>query len=430
MSNRGGVAGRVGRGSLIGIVVAVVLLASPLVAVGSASGSAGTGAVSSPRAATVRHLAFLAPVASFLMQELASNATSLGFGWVLGQFGLGDGVDPQIGAIQTKLQEIEDRLTGLAAATSQLRAELAQGTFSGLVAQATPVIAQINQGMSDLDFIASMGKHDPTKRALTERTLKFIDDHLLFGKQQELAARMTGEAGGDGLIVAAYKTVKANAGDFWTRLDSTRVRNVVEYYQSAEARLLLLRVEYMHAHPTTYSDEYVQGQITRVERMLAEQNSMLKPEPGPYVIADTRTRLDWLWSALFWPTEWRDVADRSRAAHSGHIGVEGVGKGWLRCSAAEVAAFVSGWSGDKGWVGWLSSKIGGQIPQPSRFPGVWTNHSYTSDLIFTGEYARVFGGQGAQKDVLVSGRGRSGQVPKLEQFGLLFVRTRDAPYWY
>ena len=146
---------------------------------------------------------------------------------------------------------------------------MAHGTFSGLVAQATPIIAQVNQGMSDLDYIASMRRDDPSKRGLTERTLKFIDDHLLYGKQQELAARMTGEAGADGLIVAAYKTVKGQRRALWTRLNSTSVRAVVDYYQSAEARLLLLRVEYMHVHPHIYSAEYVSDQIKRVESMLA-----------------------------------------------------------------------------------------------------------------------------------------------------------------
>jgi hypothetical protein len=400
----------------------VSLAASPLVVVASASGRASTAP--SARTSAVRHLAFLAPVAGFVLDQLASNVFSYGFGWVLGQFGQGNGVDPQIAEIQSKLQEIDNRLSGLEAATNQLRGELAHGTFSGLVAQATPIIAQVNQGMSDLNFIASMRRDDPSKPALTERTLKFIDAHLLYGKQQELAARMTGEVGADGLIVAAYKTVKANAGDFWTRLNSTRVRAVVDYYQSAEARLLLLRVEYMHAHPHIYSAEYVSDQIKRVESMLAEQNGMLKPEPGPTVIADTRTNLDWLWNALFYATSRADEGKMALRAYSdGYVGYQYVGKHWLPPFGPEILAFVSGWSGDQGWVGWLNGKIGGQLSVPSRFTGVWTNEPEYVRPFETWAYR--FTAAGSFGHIVVKGRFASA-----EPYGLFLVRPRTAPYWY
>jgi hypothetical protein len=420
-----GVVGRVVRGSLIGVVVAVMLVASPLVVVASANGRVSAARAPSSRAGAVGHLFFLAPVASFIMQELASNAISYGFGWVLGQFGQGSGVDPQIGEIQSKLQAIEDRLSGLQAETSALRGELAQGTFSGLVAQATPVIAQINQGMSDLDFIAGMRADDPHKHALTEKTLGFIRDDLLHGKQQELDARMTGEAGSDGLIVAAYKTVKANAGDFWTRLSSIRVRSVVEYYQSAEARLLLLRVEYMHAHPATYSGEYVQDQIRRVERMLAAQDAMLKPEPGPNVIADTRTKLDWLWSALFWPATYTEAEARwGRAYALGFVGSENVGTHWVPCYKAEIDAFVKGSIGDRnGWVRWLNSKIGGQMTVPKGFTGLWTRDEPVR--VGDGRWVDVFHSPGFYPRIWISG-----PHARNDQFGVFFVRSRAAPYWY
>ena len=423
MRLRGGSAGRVGRGSLIGLVVALALAASPLVV--AASARERVSAAPSAHTSSIRHLAFLAPVAGYLMEQLAGNLFSYGFGWVLGQFGEGDGVDPQIGEIQAKLQEIDSRLSGLEAATSQLRGELAHGTFSGLVAQATPIIAQINQGMSDLEFIAGMAKTDPHKRSLTETTLKFIGDHLLHGKQQELAARMTGEAGADGLIVAAYKTVKANAGEFWTRLDSTRVRNVVEYYQSAEARLALLRVEYMHAHPETYSNAYVQEQVNRVNSMLDQQKGMLKPEPGPSVIADTRTNLDWLWSALFWPATYTEAEARwNRAYAAGFVGAENVGKHWTVAYKAQLIEFVKGSAGYRnGWVRWLNSKIGGQMTVPSGFIGVWTRDEPV--FVIDGRMADVFTYPGLDRRVYISGpRARP------EQYGLFFVRPRAAPYWY
>jgi hypothetical protein len=233
------------RATVIAIVVALLLVASPSLVVASASGRPDAGRASSSRGGPVVHAVLipdhvLAPTtaAGSILHGLAPGVLSylggLGFGWVLGQFGLGDGVAEQIGEIQNKLLVIESRLRALEAATSALRVELAQGTYSGLVAQATPIIADVNQGMADLDFISRMRADDPTKKGLTEETLKFIHDHLMGSTQRELADRMSGTAGGDGLIVAAYKTVKANTL-LWTRGTSNRVREVFDYYLDVEA---------------------------------------------------------------------------------------------------------------------------------------------------------------------------------------------------
>ena len=123
------------------------------------------------------------------------------FGWVLEEFGLGNGQKNEIAAIRQQLGEIQTGLTEIRAATVQLRAEVAEGTYSDLVAQTIQITARIDKGMDDLDAIARMAADDPTKRAFTEATLKFIDDNLMQGQQEELAKRITGEAGADGLIV-------------------------------------------------------------------------------------------------------------------------------------------------------------------------------------------------------------------------------------
>lgn len=60
----------------------------------------------------------------------------------------------------------------------------------------------------------------------------------------------------------------------------------------------MLRVEYMHAHPAAYSGEYIETQVKHVEEIVAAQQKLLKPDPPPNVIADTRTNLEWLDAGL------------------------------------------------------------------------------------------------------------------------------------
>ena len=76
-------------------------------------------------------------VAVAIVVELAKGALnkagSAGFGWVLDQFGLGDGLEGEIGGIRDRLGEIQNHLTALEAAVTQLRAEVAESEYSDLV---------------------------------------------------------------------------------------------------------------------------------------------------------------------------------------------------------------------------------------------------------------------------------------------------------
>ena len=84
----------------------------------------------------VGHAAFLESAAGKLalavVQTLGEGAIqktgSEAFGWVLEEFGLGNGQKNEIAAIREQLGEIQTGLTEIRAATVQLRAELAEGT--------------------------------------------------------------------------------------------------------------------------------------------------------------------------------------------------------------------------------------------------------------------------------------------------------------
>ena len=294
----------------------------------------------------------------------ANKAGSQGFGWVLGQFGLGDGLENDIAGIRDQLREIQNRLNEILAATTQIRADLAESTYSGLVAQTTPITARIDTGLNDLKTVADMAKGDPTKAAFTRATLAYIKQKLMGGEQTELAKRITGEAGADGLIVAASKVAKT-ASPYWTALTSQRVRQVFDYYQQQEARLLLLRVEYMHANPRTYSGDTIAADIKQVENELNTQDGLLKPSPPANTVADTRDNLLW---------DYQYIGEKFTIQEARFFGGGGgCTTCWRPASEDTIRKFVQGWSGAN-WAEWLNRQVDGQITQLSgvNFTGVWT----------------------------------------------------------
>lgn len=360
-----------------------------------------------------------------------------GLSWVLNQWGLGDGVADQIAAIGQKLDEIQNTLNQIQAATEQLRAELANSHFANLVSQATTIVSEVNTDTKELDAIAHLPSGDLTRR--NERThllLRLIEQHLL-SKQQELADRISGTVGADGLIAAAYKVALANHR-LWTLQTSAQVRAVAAYYEAAETRLLLLRIEYMHAHPKAFTDTDIQAAISEVDGYLKKQDGQLKPEPGAGVIADTRTDREWFWPPLDYVGNF--AAASTLATDVGASGLypvptfgtvnylgisiptitgfvnHDVGKGWRLPSYHEVLNFIAGWSDPSGsWVHWLHRETGGLISTSAAPHGVW------ADLVIAG--MRV-----------VFGIDTSGAVLALHQDPLtnrspFLVRTRTHTYW-
>jgi hypothetical protein len=363
---------------------------------------------------------------------LAQGLVVQGLGWVLQQWGIGSGIEDQIAEIGHKLNEIQTSLNVIEASTTRLRAELAGSTFANLVSQAAPIVAHVNTGMKDLDFIAHLPANDPTKRKLTEHLLTFIHKDLLFGKQLELADRIGGTAGAHGVIGAAYH-VALTHDRLWTLHTSQQVREVVAYYQAAEVRLLMLRVQYMHAHPDTYSGHYIEAETDSVEQMIHRQTAELMPQPGPEVVADTHTHLEWLTSGLAYAATFdkaqrfaTDVGStglfpvpRYKQGPGGFKIIAGldyfeVGKGWRLPHGPEVTQLIKGWSDPSGsWLRWLRREapgLGGVVADAPH--GVWT-----SGII-------------AGKPIAVDTEGKI--VPSLQfdmQRSPFLVRTQPTRYW-
>jgi hypothetical protein len=456
---------------VIAVVVALLLLASPSLVIASAGGRADAGRASSSRGGPVARAASNGVAESTLLlaedllkatrgnthilESLKANALSVavgggvvegvvtaGLGWLLDQYGLGGGIEDQIAGIQTQLNEIQNTLNKVYEATKQLRTDLADSDFANLAAQATPIVSNVDTGMKQLHSIAQRPVDDPEKKELTEHLLTFIQNHLLDGPQEELDHRLRGLAGADGLITTAYKDALAHHR-LWTLKTSLEVRAIVAYYETAETRLLMLRVEWMHAHHR--SAAYIEGQINDVERMITEQKTLLKSDPGPAVIADTQTDLEWFGPGLSKEVTFHDA--QKIAADVGSTGLwtvpkvsEGplgthvitgfeqfeVGKGWRLPQAAEVTNLIAGWSDPSGnWVNWLHGETDGQWTGAPH--GVWTANTTPEALGIVYALAVDTNGQLALNQI-TSGTSLEGVGTPMPRSPFL-VRTQPHHYW-
>jgi hypothetical protein len=371
------------------------------------------------------------------MQLLGEGAVFAGggkaFGWVLEAFGGGEELESQIAEIRDQLKEIKGTLAATLAATTQIQAQLAEGTYSGLVAQATPVTASVDKGMEDLETVALMRPEDPTKKNLADAALKFIGKNLMGKEQGELAKRISGEVGSDGLVVAASKVARTSS-PFWTDRTSRQVREVLDYYQQQEERLEVLRVEYMHAHPETYSAETILKSVERTSNeLVSQEKALLKPSPPPDTIADTRPNANYLYDfqAVGGKFKFQTAAARIREGACGD-------SCWKVAGGPTIAPLIAGWTGGS-WNAWLNQQTHGSVPSlaalDSGFEGVWTeaqcplNNEYLekrNEVVYwcKGSYLRPSG----VDEVINIHSGRSG--PESLENGYILVKARPEDYWW
>jgi hypothetical protein len=222
---------------------------------------------------------------------------------------------------------------------------------------------------------------------------------------EALASRISGSAGAHGLVAAAYKVEKERT-TLWTASNSWTVRAVYGYYQDTEARLLLLRVEYMHAHPKLYSGHYIATQIEKVRATLQEQRSLRKSLPMPNTFADTRTNFDWY---LPWIVKTFPRYGGARASVD-------VGPGWLHPYAKELEDLVKGH--EVGWVHWINRETGGELTVPANFAGVWIVPPVPSSN--TGSWSNCFSANGQVVPINPANNPMCGH---------LLNRVRTTSYW-
>lgn len=383
---------------------------------------------------------FGARLAIVVLQEVSKSQLPGGasLGRLLEQFGLGSKSESEIAGIKTQLGQIQSRLTALETEVTQLRAEVAQGTYSVLVGEASPLTAAIDEGMDDLYVISQMSAKDPTKANFTRATLEFIYKNLIEKPvQTELTRRITGEAGSDSLIKAFSKALKTRS-PYWTSRASQQVLEVFNYYQSEEARLLLLRENYWTAHPETYSADYVAQQVRKVEQQIGTpggtgvpaavgtQEALLKPSLARDIIADTRTYLEWSYRDL-WDKFTSAQATKQVEAYGGNTA-----EGWHLPSVSQSRALIQGWPGFiyptwLTWLQWIDNDTGGALAsviEKTFITGVWasTDTGQTNPCSAVTSKCVVFSAYG----------GEDNQVPNdgKELYLLMLVKDRTQTYWW
>lgn len=384
-----------------------------------------------PVAGSILQVGVAAKTVQLLGEGAVFAVGGKGFGWALQAFGLEDDTAGEIVAIRGQLKEIQGSLAETLAATTQIRSELAQSTYSGLVAQTTPITANVDKGMEDLQTVAEMSPGDPTKRNYTGKVLDFIGTHLMGGAQTELNKRVVGEAGSDGLVVAASKVART-ASPYWTARTSEQVHRVFDYYQEQEVRLLVLRVEYMHTEPTTYSKATIEGAIQRVREELQNQDHLLKPSPPVDVIADTRSKNIYDLKLISGRHGFVEAAARIAEGTCGDAC-------WEVAGGPAIAPLIQGWSGGS-WTAWLDQQTHNSIPAlvnlDASFEGVWTEakcpaaadvpKSNRAELPYycKGSFLKPDG----VDEVINIHSGKSG--PTSLKNGYILVKGRTEDYWW
>jgi hypothetical protein len=248
---------------------------------------------------------------AWIVNGLAQGALTFAggqtLGWVLGQFGLGDGVSGELAQIQAQLAQISMQLTSL-------QNEVAQAAFGSLVAGAADYTSEIANALKQLSTIANLDPNDPnfqsTKTMLTNSLLAYIGGATsdkpcstgpagvgLLEKQDILNGRLVQSGvGTDGILVAGSR-VMTRATRFWTSGTTQQVQTLFDYYAAREAELLMMRVEFWHA--CGLSGSYIQQQIADEQAQVAAQQGLQKPSPSDssngfsFLLADTTTNLMW-----------------------------------------------------------------------------------------------------------------------------------------
>ena len=231
-------------------------------------------------------------------------------------------------------------------------------------------------------------------------------------------------AGSDGLIKAASKAVKARS-PFWTVRSSKEVREVFNYWQAQETRLLALRVNYMNSHPLEFPRPVIEDALKEVEHevgtpakpgvpaAVGTQEKLLKPSVPFDVFADTRTALEW---------GYHDLHPGGVTYSEARTEIENYSGGWHLPTFSEVRdSLIAGYPGFgppgyQDWGTWLDNHLGGLLADRRPFQ-VWLHSPRCSTAFDSCSYLGSTG-----KEYKTESNGVKSQV--------LVVRERPETYWW
>lgn len=318
-------------------------------------------------ASTVDGVGVLTSLASSLGDGAASYVGGDAAGWLLAQFGLGDGLGSDLAQIQQQLQQIADDLTTIKSQLNQVAAAVVQGTYSQLAAVAAPILGQIDYAEGQLSLLANLppGAHpadfagncvnppaDDERAIITCNLVQYVKTNLV-GQDAVLNKLLVQPApGADSILVAASKAVRAATTTFFDPDTSAEVESVQSYYSAYEAELLDLLVEYDHTLGSAGADEaqlQVQQMAAAGTGYAAQQQAVMKPSVPANQVIDLRTNLVWQQTALgIGPAYAYDAPSFN--------GDAGVPAPWSLPASAQLNALLSGWSTSP--EAWLEANAG------------------------------------------------------------------------
>jgi hypothetical protein len=316
---------------------------------------------------TVDGVGVLTSLASSLGAGAASYVGGAAAGWLLAQFGLGDGLGPDLAQIQQQLQQIADDLTTIKSQLNQVAAAVVQGTYSQLAADAAPILGEIDYAEGQLSLLANLppGAHpadfsggcadppsDDERAIVTCNLIQYIRTNLV-GQDAVLNKVLVQPApGADSILVAASKAVRAATTTFFDPDTSAEVESVQSYYSAYEADLLDLLVEYDHTLGSAGADEaqlQVQQMAAAGTGYAAQQQAVMKPPVLPNEVIDLRSGLVWQQQALgIGPAYAYDAPSCN--------GDAGIPSPWSLPASGQLDALFSGWSGSP--EAWLEANAG------------------------------------------------------------------------
>jgi hypothetical protein len=247
-----------------------------------------------PAAATVADGSVYGEIASFILSNIGStlvgDATDAVLGQVLDAVGLGDDTGAQLTAISNKLDQINSKLDALSNQVSQVLSAVQQGTCATLSGQLAQTRSTIDVAWNEYVQLATL-KSQAARKAAAATLLTYLDSQINFPAQElEIHNTLVSPgAGAEGLVTACGQAVQSPSA-LLTAKSAGPVREVLDFWQAYETKLLLLQTEDLDAH---HQRSAAKAAVASVKANLEQEvSTLLPPVPAGYFY-DKKTQRLW-----------------------------------------------------------------------------------------------------------------------------------------
>jgi hypothetical protein len=316
-------------------------------------------------AATTQSSPF-ASIASFILENVAStlvgDATDAALGQLLSAVGAGDDTGAQLQAISDKLNEIDTKLNQLGDQVSQVLSAVQQGTCTGLSGQLDQTRSKIDVAWNQYTALAKSKLPKARRRAQARSLLSYLDTQLDYqAAEVEIHNKLVVPgAGAEGLIASCGKAIQSRGSILRTRLWGS-VKQVLDFWQAYEAKLLVLEVEALDAHKGRAGAKHA---LASLKSGLRAERKALRPEVPAGVFVDQTTSLVWTKNPPFAKTYDQATADakKQKPQH---------GQAWRIPTVAEFQGLATDCCGTA--VGQLTGSLAPLYPAMTKAAGVSWN---------------------------------------------------------